>query len=47
MEDFDHIELKAQIDEITKTIDDIISRVTEYEEQANKEKTRGDELTEL
>ena len=47
MQDFDHIELKAKLDEITKIIDDIIRRVAEYEAQAKKEADKDDGLNEL
>ena len=41
MEDFDDIQLKEQLDKITKTIDDILKRVEAHEGQINN--VPGDE----
>ena len=41
-EDFDDMQLKAELDEITKAIDDIIERVAEYEMEISSESGESD-----
>ena len=37
MEDFDDTDLKAELDEISRKIDDVIKRVAEHESEINGE----------
>ena len=45
MEDIDDMQLRAQLDEITKTIDEIIKRVEEHEAQMEGKSGKDDDLT--